>query len=143
MATVDPSRGGGDEGWAWAGWIMFAGVMLVAVGVISAIQGLAALFKEEVYVVTEAGLLVTTDYTAWGWTLLIWGGVLVLAGLGLFGGKSWARWFAIVVVAVNMIGQFAWFPAYPLWSLVAIGLSTAVLFALTVRWNEARTSAFD
>ena len=42
------------------------------------------------------------------------------------------------MVIVNLIGQIAWFPAYPLWSLVAIGLGIAVLFALTVRWEEAR-----
>ena len=29
-------------------------------------------------------------------------------------------------------------PAYPLWSLVAIGLEIAVLYALTAGWREAR-----
>jgi len=41
-------------------------------------------------------------------------------------------------VVINLLGQFAWFPAYPLWSLVVIALDVAVLYALTVRWNEAR-----
>jgi hypothetical protein len=133
--TTDTRPTGG----AWSGWLIFAGAMLAAVGFVNAIQGLAALFKDEVYLVTDSGLLVTTDWTAWGWTLLIWGIVLVLAGFGLFAGKGWARWFAIVVVAINMIAQFAWFPAYPLWSLVAISLSVVVLYALTVRWDEATT----
>ena len=39
---------------------------------------------------------------------------------------------------VNMIGQIRWFPAYPLWSLVAIGLGIAVLYALTAGWKAAR-----
>jgi hypothetical protein len=132
--TTD-TRPSGD---AWFGWVIFAGTMLAAIGFINAIQGLVALFKDEVYVITDTGLLVTTDWTAWGWTLLIWGIVMVLAGLGLFSGRSWARWFAIVVVFINLIGQFAWFPAYPLWSLVAIALDVVVLFALTARWQEAR-----
>ena len=51
-------------------------------------------------------------------------------------GGGFGRWFAIIVVAVNMIGQFAWFPAYPLWSLVVIGLSVAVLWALTAGWRD-------
>jgi len=39
---------------------------------------------------------------------------------------------------VNLVGQFAWFPAYPLWSLVVILLSVAVLWALTVGWRDAK-----
>jgi len=65
--------------------------------------------------------------------------VTALAGFGLFSFKGWARWFAIVVVFINLIGQFAWFPAFPLWSMVAIALNIFVLFALTVRWQEARS----
>ena len=127
------------EGAAWTGWVIFAGFVLIVVGCINAIQGLVAIFKHTVYVVPSSQLVVTTDYKAWGWTLLIWGIIMALAGLGLFSGKSWARWFAIFVVFVNLIGQFAWFPAFPLWSMVAIALDIFVLFALTVRWSEARS----
>lgn len=128
---------------AWSGWVAFAALVLFTVGFIDVIQGFAALFKEEVFLVTESGLLVTTDYTAWGIVLLIWGGILVLAALSLFSGRSWARWFAIVAVIVNIIGQATWFTAYPLWSLVAIGLGVTVLFALTARWTEAKEGLRD
>ena len=87
---------------------------------------------------TKSGLLVTTDFTAWGWSLIIWGVVLILAGLALFSGKEWGRWFAIVALVINGIAQIAWFPAYPLWSLVAIGLEIAVLYALTAGWTGAK-----
>jgi len=86
--------------------------------------------------VGESGLIITTNFTTWGWMLLVWGIVMVLAALSLFAGGGFGRWFAMIVVAVNMIGQFAWFPAYPLWSLVVIGLSIAVLWALTAGWSS-------
>ena len=35
-----------------------------------------------------------------------------------------------------MIGQFAFFPAYPLWSLIVIGISAVVLWALTFGWRD-------
>ena len=124
-------------GTAWTGWVVFAGIVLAAVGVVNLIQGLAAIFADDVFVVGENGLLVATDFTAWGIALIVWGAVMLLAGLGLFSGNGLARWFAILVVAVNLIGQFAWFPAYPLWSMVAIALNIVVLFALTVRWQDA------
>ena len=54
----------------WAGWAVFAGVMLVLVGAFQAIDGLVALFKDEIYVVRPNGLVVNVDYTAWGWVHL-------------------------------------------------------------------------
>ena len=62
----------------------------------------------------------------------------MLAGLSLFAGRGFGRWFAIVVVVINMILQFAWFPAHPLWSFIAILLSGAVISALTAAWSEAK-----
>jgi hypothetical protein len=128
-----------QEGSTGSGWVVFAAIVMFTIGAIDVIQGLAALLKDEVFLVTDSGLLVTTDYTRWGWTLIIWGIVLVLAAGALFSGKEWGRWFAIVAVVLNMIGQIAWFPAYPLWSLLAIGLGIAVLHALTAGWQRART----
>ena len=39
--------------------------------------------------------------------------------------------------------QLAWFPAYPLWSLIALSLDVVVLFALTARWGEAKMDLTD
>ncbi len=130
--------GPSDYSSAWGGWVVFAAAVMFTIGALDIIQGIAALAKDEVYLVAESGLLVTTDYTAWGWTLIIWGIVLMLGAGALFTLKSWGRWFAFVVVLVNLIGQLAWFPAYPLWSLIAVSLGIVVLFALTARWQEAK-----
>jgi len=123
---------------AAAGWVVFASFMLLVIGAFDIIQGFVALLKKEIYVVGESGLIIATNFTAWGWILLIWGIILVLAGLSLFAVRGFGRWFAIVVVTINLIGQFAWFPAYPLWSLIAILLSAAVLWALTAGWSDAK-----
>jgi hypothetical protein len=123
---------------AAAGWVVFAGFMLLVIGAFDIIQGIVALLKREVYVVGDNGLIITNSFNAWGWSLLIWGIILLLAGLSLFAGGGFGRWFAIIVVVINLIGQFAWFPAYPLWSLIVILLSVAVLWALTAGWRDAR-----
>ena len=44
------------------------------------------------------------DLTAWGWTMMIWGVLLVTAGFGLAAGLGW-RAVAIVVVGLNFIAQ--------------------------------------
>ena len=75
---------------------------------------------------------------------LLWGGLLILAGLGLLGGAGWARWLAIIGVAVNAIQQIAFlanYPqAYPLWNILIVTLNILVLYALTARWQGFRES---
>ena len=125
-----------------AGWIGFAGIMMLIVGGIDFFQGLIALFEDDYFVVTKSGFL-TVDLTGWGWVLLIWGVLLVLAGLGLISGQGWARWFTIVVVAMNFFAQLGFLgnSQYPLWALTALTLNIIVLYALTARWEESDMSA--
>jgi hypothetical protein len=122
-----------------AGWIGFAGIVMVIIGGIDFFQGLIALFEDDYFVPTASGFLVF-DLTGWGWTMLIWGVLLAFAGLGLIAGQGWARWFAIVVVALNFIAQLGFLgnTQYPLWSLTVVALNIIVLYALTARWSESQ-----
>ena len=72
--------------------------------------------------------------------MIIWGVLMVLAGLALLNGSSWARWFTIVVVALNFFAQLGFLgnSQYPLWALTALALNFVVLYALTVRWDESQ-----
>ena len=94
--------------------------------------------EDEYYLVTQSGFLVV-DLTTWGWIMLLWGVLLVLAGLGLLAGQGWARWFTIVVVTLNVFAQLGFLgnSQYPLWALTALALNVVVLYALTARWNES------
>ena len=126
---------------AWSGWISFAGIVLIIVGAMDVLQGLVAILKDDYVVATPKGIAIL-DVTAWGWATVIWGAILIIAALGLLGGAGWARWLAIVGVAVNAIQQVAFmanYPqAYPLWDLVIIALNIVVLYALTARWQGFR-----
>jgi hypothetical protein len=126
------------NGKSMAGWIGFAGIVMVIIGLIDFFQGLIALLEDQYFVPTQAGFLVI-DLTGWGWVMLIWGVVLVIAGMSLAAGQPWARWFGIVVVGLNFFAQlgFVGNSQYPLWSLTAVALNLVVLYALTVRWSES------
>ena len=125
-----------------AGWIGFAGVLMLILGAIDITQGFIALFEDEYFIVTQSGFL-AVDITAWGWALIIWGALLVLAGFGLISGQSWARWFTIITVALNVFAQLGFLgnSQYPLWALTALTLNIIVLYALTARWDESGMSA--
>src|SRR5215475_13150693 len=118
------------------GWIGFAAIMMLIIGSIDFLEGLIAVIRKTYYVYTPNQIIVF-DVKTWGWLTLIWGIVLILVGLALGNGASWARWFTIVAVSINVLGQLSWLgsSAYPLWTLVGITLSVIVLYALLVRWE--------
>ena len=133
-------RGSGVEAsGAWGGWVAFAGIMLVLTGFFDILQGLTALLNDQYFAVHNGDLLVF-DFTAWGWIWLLWGILLIAAGFGLLRGVGAARWFAVVAVFVNAIGQIAFLNAFPIWSTIVIALDVFVIYALTARWAEARAA---
>ncbi len=123
----------------WVGWIFFASVMMVITGGMNAIQGLAALFRDETYWLTFSGAVVTFDVTTWGWIHLIFGILLVVVGIMLTRGSTVARVLGIVVVALNLIAQFSWSTLYPFWALIAIAINILVIFALVMHGGELAT----
>src|SRR3954469_7911020 len=126
-----------DADRSMAGWVGFAGIVMVIIGGVDLCQGLIALLTDNYYVVSRSGFL-AVDLTTWGWALVIWGVLVVLAGLGLLRGQGWARWVTIVLVAVNVFAQLGFLgnSQSPLWALTALALSVIVLYALTARWGE-------
>ena len=122
-----------------AGWIGFAGILMVLLGGLSVFEGLIALLEDNYYVVTPSGYLLF-DITAWGWIMLIWGVILALVGLALLGGASWARWVAILLVSINVFSQLGFLGNTndTVWLLITLTLNIIVLYALIVRWHESQ-----
>jgi|SRR6266508_3351474 len=123
----------------WSGWIVFAGWLMLIVGMVTSFEGLIAIIRDKYYALTPNQIIIF-DMTKWGWFALIWGIVLAGAGLALAAGKGWARWFTIVVASLTVLGQLGWLGSsqYPLWTLTTVGLTVVVLYALIVHWEEAR-----
>jgi hypothetical protein len=123
---------------AWGGWIGFAGWLMVTIGALDFFEGLIAVIRGQYYVLTTNQIIVF-DVRTWGWLTLAWGAVVALAGLSLLSGSSWARWFAIVVGSLNVLGQLGFLGSsqYPLWALTAVGLTVVALYALIVHWDES------
>ena len=122
-----------------AGWIGFAGILMVILGGLSFVEGLIALLRDNYYVVTPSGYLLF-DVTGWGWIMLIWGIVLALVGLGLLNGASWARWVSILFVSINVFGQLGFLGNTndTVWLLITLTLNIIILYALIVRWHDSQ-----
>lgn len=123
---------------AWTGWVFFAGVILMVIGIFSAVQGVVALIGPNSYYVATEGSLWLLDVAGWGWWNLIVGLLLVLTAVALFAGQTWARIVAVVLAVLNAIGALLLIPAQPWWSVIVIAIDILVIYALIVHGRELR-----
>jgi hypothetical protein len=124
--TVEPQA---ESGWAMSG-VAFAATMMLLIGAFQVIAGLAAILKDE-YFVIHRGYAFNLDVTAWGWIHLILGLALIATGIGLFSRAVWAGVIALFLVVLSAIDNFFFIPYQPFWALLLIALDVWVIWALT------------
>lgn len=123
----------------WVGWIGFAGVVMILSGVFQAIEGLVGIFRESFYVVANnSQVLVINNVHTWGWINLIVGVIVMLAGISLFSGSTWARAVAVLFALGSAIINMLYLPQYPVWSILCIALSVIVLYAVMAHGAELK-----
>jgi hypothetical protein len=125
---------------AWVGWVAFAGMMMTMLGVFHIVQGFVALFNDDYYLVGKSGLVVNIDYTAWGWTHIIAGAIVLAAGFCVFAGQMWARVVGTMVALISAVINLAFLAAYPIWSMMMIALCVVIILALTVHGSEIKAT---
>lgn len=135
-STVPRAGARGTSG--WVGWIAFAGVLLFMLGSFHVIQGIVALVKDDYFLVSSSGLVIDVDYTAWGWTHVVAGAIVLMAGIGVLAGQMWARVVGTVVALLSAVVNMVFLPAYPIWSTLMIALAVVVVMALTVHGSEIK-----
>ena len=121
-----------DRGYAdtleGAGWVSFAGIMLILVGFFNVIDGIAAIANSD-YLVNQ---LLFANLDAWGWFFLIFGIVQVFAGFAIMAGSAWAAMVGILSAFFNAIAQLSWARSYPVWAICAIVADVLVIYGLVV-----------
>ena len=117
------------SGWA-VGGVTFAGVMMILIGAFQGFAGLVAIIDDDFYVVGR-NYTFDIDTTAWGWIHLLIGILVLLAGIYLFRGATWAAATAVVLAVISAIANFFFIPYYPFWSLLMIAMAIWVIWSLT------------
>ena len=128
--------GKATSGWA-VGFILFAAIMMIMVGLFQALQGLIAIFENEFYVTTR-NYIFQFDATTWGWIHLLVGLLVAFAGYGLLSGKTWARVVALTLAVLSAITNFLFIPYYPFWALLLITLDIFVIWAIAAHGGDMR-----
>ena len=145
MSTHDPgiqdastrsatSAGAYDE--AGGGWILFAGIMLMLVGLLNVIWGIAAIADSSFFIHDTRYIL--SNLNTWGWVTLIIGVVQMLAAYSIWAGNQFGRWVGITVAGLSAIGALMSIPAYPFWSLAIFAVDILVIYGLSAYGGRHR-----
>jgi hypothetical protein len=129
MASTDRSYR--EEG---SGWVLFAGIMIVTVGVLNTIYGIAAIGDSKFFIADQKYIL--SGLHTWGWVMLILGVLQIVAAFSIWSGGTFGRWFGITVAVLNAIAALLALPAYPFWSLAVMTLDILVIYGLAAYGGE-------
>jgi hypothetical protein len=126
-ATSAGYEGYGDDERGY-GWVVFSGVLLLMLGTLNFIEGLAAVGNAHFFVHNTN--YIAGSLNTWGWFVLSIGVVQWAVGLGVFVKNPFSRWVGVVVLAGNAIVQLMMIPAYPFWSLTIFALDILAIYGL-------------
>jgi hypothetical protein len=113
-----------------AGWVFFAGIIMIVGGFFAAFEGLAAILKSESFQANIPNYPFGTNVTTWGWVQFIGGIIVLLAGFYVMRGAVWARVVGITLAVLSAWANFFFIPFYPFWALTVITLDIFVIWAL-------------
>jgi hypothetical protein len=124
----------------FAPWAWFAGGLMGLVGLFQIIAGTVALAGSGFYPVPSRNLVVSADYTAWGWVHLVLGIVALVAGGGIVLGNAAARVAGIALAGLSAVVNLAFMPASPFAATLIIALDVLVIYAITVHVGGPRAT---
>ena len=124
-----------QQGSIRSGWITFAAVMALIVGIYNVLSGIAAIAKDDA-TQQAAKVLFDVNITTWGWFWLVLGVLQVLTAyliytrsmMGLILGIAWATIGAILTVFIVF--------TYPIWGLAVLAVNLLIIFGLTDNAEE-------
>ncbi|MEX0620870.1 MAG: hypothetical protein WD181_04745 [Solirubrobacterales bacterium] len=128
----------------WATWVAFAAIIMMLSGVFSVIAGLAAALDDDYFATgTANGNIFLLSTTALGIFWIVLGVIKAWAGFALIQGREWARVVTIIICAFHATTNLLTLTAQPFLSLLFIAFNLIVLYAVTVRWEEAKIGMGD
>ncbi len=111
-----------------SGWVTFAGVLLLMLGPINFIEGIAAIRNAHFFVANAH--YVISSLNTWGWVALCIGVLQWAIGLGVFVRNQFSRWAGVFILGLNSIAQLLMMPAYPFWSLCIFAIDILAIYGL-------------
>jgi len=127
---MDESRG--------AGWLLFAGIMLMIAGILNVFWGIEAL-DDSKFFVGRTQYFFESLHT-WGWVVLILGVIQIRAAFSIWAGGAFGQFFGIFAASLSAIGALLTIGGYPFWSLAVFAIDVLIIYGLAAYGGD-RNSA--
>jgi hypothetical protein len=111
-----------------AGWLLFAGIMVLIAGILNCIWGIAAIDNANFFI--EDKRFILSDLNTWGWIVLLIGLIQLIAAFSIWAGNEFGRWIGLIGASISAIGALLTIPAYPFWALCLFGIDLLIIYGL-------------
>jgi hypothetical protein len=121
---------------------VFAGALLLIVGIVNIIYGIGALDNANVFVNDKR--LVFDNLNTYGWILIIIGAIQLSGGISLLGGNTYGRVIAIIAATLGALESLLSIGgAYPWWSLGVFIICLWVLHGILIFGEDVKASEYQ
>lgn len=126
--TVRAVESGADDTAPRYGWVLFAGIVLMLLGALNVIFGIAAVSNSKFYV--QNANYVLSGLNTYGWLLIVIGFIQFCLAFAIWAGTEWGRWLGVFAAGVNSIVQLLFIAAHPFIALALFSLDILVIYGL-------------
>jgi hypothetical protein len=120
-----------------AGRVMFAGVLLLIVGILNIVYGIGAL--DDANILVNQTRYIFTNLNTMGWVLIVLGIIQLTGGFSLLAGNSYGRVIGVIGGSLGAIAAlFSIGGSNPWWSLAVFFLSVWVVHGIFVYGADER-----
>jgi hypothetical protein len=111
-----------------AGWVLFAGTMVMIAGVLNIIYGISGIGNA--HWLEANSNYVFSNLKTWGWIVLIIGILQLIAAFSIWAGNEYGRWVGVISAGLNSIAMLMFIPAYPFGALAVFAIDILVIYGL-------------
>jgi uncharacterized membrane protein HdeD (DUF308 family) len=127
----DPERG--------AGWVLFAGVMIMIAGFLNFVFGIAAI-DDSTFFTDEGRYVILDDLNTWGWIMLIVGVLQLIAAFSIWSGQEYGRVVGVVTASVSAVVILFTHNAFPFAAFMLFIIDLLVIYGLVTYGGQARAA---
>ena len=113
------------------GWVLFAGIMLMVVGFLNLVYGIAAI-DDSAFFTGDERYVIFDDLNTWGWFYLIVGVLQLIAAFSIWNRNPFGRVIGIATAAANAMIVLFTVNAYPFAAFMIFLIDVMVIYGLAV-----------
>jgi hypothetical protein len=117
------------------GWVLFAGIMLLIVGCLNVVYGIAAASDDKFF--NHNVDYITGNLKTWGWIMIGLGVLQIIAAFSIWAYGEFGRWFGVLCAAANAVIQMFAIPAYPFLALSLFAVDILIIYGLVAYGGRA------